>query len=72
MDAIDFLMHFGGFETEEIGMMIESGLTMVDFAKLKKHKDRTRFAARDSFLMAIDSKTYGMQRIVQSSAYAAH
>merc|ERR1712228_1153973 len=69
VDATDFLMHCGGFKTKEIEEIVKNGLSMNDFMELKKRKDCMRFPARDMFLRAIDSKTNGLQKIIQRAAY---
>ena len=67
VDATDFLSWFGGFDAQNIGCIVHSGLSMDDFQRLKSLKDLQRFAARDAFLFRMEE--VGLQRLFQSASF---
>ena len=64
-DAMDFLSCYGRFDTNNIERIIESGLTMDDFGRIKLVRNVQRFASRNEFLFVIDNDKKGMQKILQ-------
>ena len=68
-DAMDFLSWYGGFAKEDIDRIVETGLSVDDFGKIKHVKGATRFPARDEFILKIDSGENEMQRIIQKGLF---